>query len=121
MQSRTTAAAADDRAPHLHIDRYHKPSDAHEVAAAERDLRELVAGATLDTRSGQRPGAAEESPFASKSLRRHLLSGAVGFGSLIGSLVLLPVRAPVPAQHRQNPSRATHPPCPGLRAHPRVI
>ncbi|GAA1590245.1 hypothetical protein GCM10009678_85770 [Actinomadura kijaniata] len=33
--------------------------------------------------------------FASASLARHLLRGAVGFGALVGSVALLPVLGPV--------------------------
>ncbi|MFI6106657.1 hypothetical protein [Streptomyces sp. NPDC051310] len=38
---------------------------------------------------------AEGPDFASSSLARHLVRGAVGFGGLIGSFALLPVAGPV--------------------------
>lgn len=37
----------------------------------------------------------EDSRYASRSLPRHLVRGAIGFGGLIGSLALLPLIGPV--------------------------
>ncbi|ALO06635.1 hypothetical protein [Streptomyces gardneri] len=40
------------------------------------------------------PSAPPERNFASKSVPRHLARGAVGFGLIIGSIVLVPVAGP---------------------------